>query len=46
MVEIKCTGNALEASDRDPTTIVSKRFKMHVDVASSRASIGDPTDAT
>ena len=38
--------NASGASNRDPTATVSMHFKMRVDVASSRASIGDPTDAT
>ena len=39
MVEIKRTGNASEASDLNPTTIVSKRFKMRVDVSSFLTSI-------
>ena len=46
MVEIKHDQNAPEASDEDPTDAFSMCFITHVDVASSRASIGDPTDAT
>ena len=45
MVKIKMLINAYEAFDRDPTTIVSRRFIMRDHVASSERSIGDPTAA-
>ena len=40
-VEIKTHGNASGALDRDPTTAVSMRFIMHIDVASYEHSIND-----
>ena len=46
MVEIKSTENASRASDRDPTTSAFYAFYNACDVASSRASIGDPTTTT
>ena len=45
MVKIKMHRNASEMSDRDPMAMDSRRFITHRHVASSRASIGDPTDA-
>ena len=46
MVKIKTHANASGASDRDPTATILMSFKTRVDVASSHASIGDPTDTT
>ena len=45
MIEIKTHGNALGASDCDPTVAVSMRFITHIDVASSECSIDDRTTA-
>ena len=45
-VEIIRYQNASEAFDEDPTDAFSRHFIMRQHVASSRASIGDPTDAT
>ena len=38
--------NVSETLDRDPTAMVSRRFITREHKASSRASIGDPTDRT
>ena len=46
MVEIKSTENTSRASDRDPTARVFHAFYNACDVASSQASIGDPTTPT